>query len=46
MPGRDRKLVKSKGYKEVNDTPNYDITRQHIPVYLNILLFILNLKNI
>ena len=31
MSGRDRKLVRSKGYKEVNYTPNYDITRPHIP---------------
>ena len=31
MPGRDRKVIFKENLNEVNYTPNYDITRPHIP---------------
>ena len=31
MPGRDRKIVFKEELNEVNYTPNYDITRAHVP---------------
>ena len=34
MPGRDRKIGISNDYKEVDYTPNYDITRPHVPATL------------
>ena len=34
MPGRDRKIVITNDYKQVDYHPKYDITRPHIPATL------------